>query len=34
MLGNFDEIMEQGFNVDEILQQYSKIAAVSKVAKK
>ena len=25
MLGNFDEIMEQGFNVDEILAQYSKV---------
>ena len=25
MQGNFDEITEQGFNVDEILAQYSKV---------
>lgn len=25
MMGNFEEITQQGFNVDEILAQYSKV---------
>jgi len=27
MLGSFEEIIEQGFNVDEILQQYNQTTA-------
>lgn len=33
MLGTFDEITEQGFNVDEILQQFSMVTQQATILK-